>query len=353
MQNEEPKKNNKKKYSKNYRGKDSSSAKKRDGGNTGGRTAGGGINKLYAILLVICLVAAAAIYAKEHMAPPVVDPAGTASSAESSGSSVSSGPSGAFDIPEYSGSNYAVLNNDIPLFTDNELNAALDSFEDYGKLDEYGRCTQAVASLSKDTMPEKQEERGDISDIHPAGWRRNQGWERMHLIAWNLSAENANERNLVTGTHYCNYDGMRPLEIKVADYILDTGNHVLYRVTPVYKGKDLIPSGILMEARSVEDDGRGIMFNVYVFNVTPGKNIDYVSGVVTDSQTGEPEGSSEIVEERTVEPREYVINKKSMAFHYPSCEGAKEASKYNKETVTATRQELIDKGYHPCSRCEP
>ena len=358
METEEKKKDNRNynkaggkggKYAKNGKsGKNSAKKSSTDNSKTGGENSGSSkpkaapaINKLYAVLLIFLIGIAIVIAAKDALAPPAETPAEQPSIAQTS------------NLPEFRGKNYAELNNNVPSFTDDELKAALESYEKYGELDKYGRCTAAVASLSKDTMPAEEEDRGDISEIHPSGWRRNQGWERMHLIAWNLSAENANKKNLVTGTHYCNYDGMRPLEIKVADYILDTGNHVLYRVTPVYKGKDLIPYGIQMEAQSIEDEGRGIKFNVFVFNVTPGKNIDYVSGVVTDAATGEMEEGTEIVEERTVEPREYVVNKRSMVFHYPSCEGAKQASSYNKETVTATRQELIDQGYEPCSRCEP
>lgn len=181
---------------------------------------------------------------------------------------------------EYSGKAYEAVNGNEPYFTDGEKSKAKKSYESYGKLDSRGRCTAASASIGIDIMPAG--ERGDISRIHPTGWQSGMGWERCHLIGWQLTGEDDNERNLITGTHYFNVTGMLPFENMVADYIYENrNNHVLYRVTPVFRGKENVARGALMEGWSVEDDGEGICFNVYVFNVNPDAVIDYSTGVVT------------------------------------------------------------------------
>lgn len=266
-------------------------------------------------------------------------------------------------LPEYSGSNYVALNNNVPDFPGEMYDKAglvnsggkwktpgtlsgvdsrkLQPYEYYGELDELGRCTVAYGCLGLETMPPGGEERGDISSIHPSGWAKAQNWERAHLIAWALSNENANERNLITGTHYLNYDGMRPLEEEVEHYIWDTGNHVLYLAKPVFSGKEKVARGVNMMAWSVEDGGAGISFNVYCFNVTPGAEIDYNTGIVTTA------------EQAAQDARRYVINTRSGVFHYPSCDGAKQISARNRKEVTATRSELTSKGYTPCGYCEP
>lgn len=249
---------------------------------------------------------------------------------------------GSRDLPEYTGEVYVTLNGNEPGFTESEIEEARTSYEKYGALDRHGRCTGAVASVSKDTMPAADEARGDISMVHPTGWRSGQGWERMHLIAWCLTDENANCRNLVTGTHYCNVDGMEPFESAVARYIDRTGNHVLYRTTPIYRGKDQICSGIHMEAYSVEDRGSGVCFNIYCFNVSPGSTIDYRTGVVTNKGA---------VKDESV--RTYVLNTNTMKFHYPSCSSVAAMSPANRRTVRASRSELIREGYAPCGACEP
>jgi len=287
--------------------------------------------------------------------------------AETAGSGTASGGTPALsskDLPEYNGSNYIEVNGNYPEFdasvyaqaglvyengklsTEGSKTGKIDSsklmpYEYYGELDKLGRCTVAYGCLGEETMPDREAERGDISRIHPSGWAKAQNWERCHLIAWALSAENANERNLVTGTHYMNYDGMRPLEEEVEHYIWDTGNHVLYLSRPYFYGKELVPRGVQMIARSVEDNGRAISFNVYCFNVTPGSTIDYTNGVVTTE------------EQANQDARKYVINTRSGVFHYPSCDGAKSMSSHNRKVVTATRSELTAQGYMPCGACEP
>ena len=186
------------------------------------------------------------------------------------------------DIPEYSGDAYVVINDSEPDFSEDEMTTT--AFESYSELDSLGRCGVVYACVGTETMPT--EERESISQVKPTGWQSTQYdivdgnylYNRCHLIGYQLTAENANEKNLITGTRYMNVDGMLPFENDVAEYIEDTGNHVLYRVTPVFEGDNLVASGVQMEAKSVEDDGDGICFNVYVYNVQPGISIDYATG---------------------------------------------------------------------------
>ncbi len=190
-------------------------------------------------------------------------------------------------IPKYDGeSAYVIINNDTPFFEESEYTTK--SFESYGELDKLGRCTVTMACVGKDIMPADGEERGSISSVYPTGWEQNRydsdlvegGWlyNRAHLIGWQLTAENANKENLITGTRYFNVDGMLPFENMVADYVRETNNHVLYRVTPIFEGDNLLASGVLMEALSMEDNGEGVSFCVYVYNVQPGIEIDYATG---------------------------------------------------------------------------
>ena len=178
-------------------------------------------------------------------------------------------------LPEYSDSPYVIVNNNEPFFTENDMTA--DSFEYYGELDELGRCTVAYASIGKDLMPT--EKRGSIGSVKPTGWHTVKYdivdgkylYNRCHLIGYQLTAENANKR-------YLNVDGMLLFENMVADYIKETNNHVLYRVTPIFTGDNLLADGVLMEAESVEDNGEGISYNVFCYNVQPGVKIDYATG---------------------------------------------------------------------------
>lgn len=242
---------------------------------------------------------------------------------------------------------YKVVNKNRPFFTKKMLRKARKSYKKFGSLDKRWRCTWARASLHRSMQPGQNEERGDISMIHPSGWRSGQSWERMHLIGWALSGENANARNLVTGTHYCNVSGMLPFEIRVGDYIRATRNHVLYRVTPIFRGKELVPRGVQMEARSIEDKGKGICFNIYCFNVRDdGSKINYRTGFIKEKTT---EGDNT----QSGASRKYVLNTSSMKFHYPSCMGAKSTADHNKRVVKATRKELMKQGYEPCGLCEP
>lgn len=189
------------------------------------------------------------------------------------------------NIPEYSGAAYVEVNGNKPFFTESDIST--DSFEYYSELDSLGRCGVAFANISREMMPT--EERGEIGSIKPSGWNqaKYEGivdskppylYNRCHLIAYCLTAENANEKNLITGTRYMNVEGMLPFEERVARYLNDYDNHVLYRVTPVFEGKNLVAGGVLIEAYSVEDNGTGISFCVYCYNVQPGIEIDYRTG---------------------------------------------------------------------------
>lgn len=273
------------------------------------------------------------------------------------------------EIPEYSGRPYVVINDNIPSFNKYELTTK--GYETYASLDKFGRCGGAVASCGREIMPKPEEERGSISAVKPSGWVQAQYdsvsgkylYNRCHLIGWQLSAENANKRNLITGTRYMNTEGMLPFENMVADYIRETDNHVAYRITPVYDGNDLVAKGVQMEAYSVEDDGEGICFNVFCYNVQPGVKIDYTTGRSRASESNKEttkkpvvvQTTREYVEEtqKTVSYDTYVYSSKSDKFHYTSCRYAKTIKAENYCEYTGTRQDMINKGYSPCKNCNP
>lgn len=244
------------------------------------------------------------------------------------------------NIPAYSGEAYVELNNNVPNFSSSDKKRK-DAFEIYSDLDIHGRCGVAYANICKELMPTK--EREDISQIHPSGWQSNMGWERCHLIGFQLAGENANEKNLITGTHYFNVTGMLPFENKVRDYA--ENGHVLYRVTPVYTGKNFVANGVQMEGWSVEDGGKSICFNVFVYNVQPGKTIDYKYGYVTDNEDDNHTDSSE--------GYTYVLNTNTKKFHYSSCSSVSDIDPDHKQKFTGKREELIEQGYVPCKRCNP
>lgn len=255
-------------------------------------------------------------------------------------------------IPAYSGSPYVAVNENIPFFTDEELTTQ--SFETYSELDSLGRCGVAYACIGQDLMPT--EDRESISEVTPSGWNNKEydfvdgGWlyNRCHLIGFQLTGENANEKNLITGTRSMNVDGMLLFENMTADYIKETGNHVMYRVTPVFEGDELVPRGVLMEGKSVEDNGEGILFNVFVYNVQPGVEIDYMTG---DSKLTEA-GGSESSEQNSAEG-EYILNTNTKKFHLPDCSSVTDMDEDNREGFSGSREELIDMGYEPCGHCNP
>lgn len=283
------------------------------------------------------------------------------------------------EVPAYSSEAYAVVNNNIPFFNDTDLTTK--SYESYSNLDSLGRCGVAVSSIGKDIMPT--ENRGNIGSIKPTGWHSvrydgidgNYLYNRCHLIGYQLTGENANEKNLITGTRYMNVTGMLPFENMVADYIKETNNHVLYRVTPVFEGDNLLTSGVLIEAKSVEDDGAGIEFNVYCYNVQPGVTIDYATG---ESSGPEFKGSSSSSETNAANKETsttttvvntdsktesntntntntttYILNTNTKKYHRPSCGSVSTIKESNKQTYEGTSEELDLKGYEPCKRCNP
>lgn len=269
----------------------------------------------------------------------------------------------AFDIssiPKYSGSPYVAVNDNNPYFTENDYTTK--PFESYAPLDSLGRCGVAYANVGIDIMPT--EPRGNIGSVKPSGWHsiRYENVEglylynRCHLIGYQLSAENANTSNLITGTRYLNIHGMLPFESMVADYVKETKNHVLYRVTPIFEGDNLLASGVLMEGYSVEDNGDGICYNVYCYNVQPGIKIDYATGDSEAEDGSAPYGSSSAVTKPAQQNNNsatttFIANKNTKKFHYPDCGSVKQMKAKNKKELNCSREEAIQQGYSPCGNC--
>ena len=261
---------------------------------------------------------------------------------------------GNFTVPAYAGSPSVQVNGNKPSF-DSELIAKAEggSFENYRPLDSLGRATGAVVCAGLDTMPEG--ERGSIGDVRPTGFHLTRyDWvdgkylyNRCHLIGWQLTGENSNARNLITGTRSMNVEGMLPYENRIDDYIESTGNHVLYRATPVYEGGDLVARGVLLEARSVEDGGRGLSFCVFCFNVEPGVTIDYATGASAADGTMQEE---DLVDETKFN---YILNTNTKRIHEPSCPSVDDMKEKNKQGFNGTVEEAEAKGYVPCGRCKP
>lgn len=253
-------------------------------------------------------------------------------------------------VPAYSGEPYVVVNNNIPFFKDSDLTT--EAFEKYSDLDSLGRCGAAYANVCQEIMPT--EKRGAIGMVKPTGWQTvKYDWvdgkylyNRCHLIGYQLSGENANEKNLITGTRYLNVDGMLPFENLVADYVHETDHHVLYRVTPVFENSNLVASGVLMEAQSVEDDD--VLFCVYCYNVQPKVTIDYATGESHASEDTNIQEPSQSTGEQT-----YIVNENTKKFHLPSCSSVKDMNSGNKREFTGDRQELLDEGYSACKTCHP
>lgn len=260
------------------------------------------------------------------------------------------------EVSEYSDKAYAEIDNNVPNF--DESLGAKGSFEHYSELDSYGRCGPALANIGIDLMPT--EERGSIGQVKPSGWHTVKYdfvdgkylYNRCHLIGFQLTGENANEQNLITGTRYMNVDGMLPFENMVADYIKETENHVLYRVTPIFEENELVARGVQIEALSVEDNGEGISFNVFCYNVQPGVTIDYATG--ESFETGDlPTADGENANDNESAGMTYILNTNNRKFHAPDCQSAKDIKSKNKQEYTGARDDLIDMGYEPCKRCNP
>ena len=262
-------------------------------------------------------------------------------------------------IPDFDGSApYVIINENVPFFTDEKTDS---TYELFSELDSLGRCGVAISCIGKDLMPT--EDRGAIGHVKPSGWHSVKYdivdgkylYNRCHLIGFQLTGENDNEKNLITGTRYMNVDGMLPFENMVADYVKETNNHVLYRVTPIYDGYNLVANGVLIEAKSIEDNE--IEFCVYVYNEQPGIVIDFRTGnsrLSTDPPMNNDEsngaGSSSGVEE--VEET-FILNISSKKFHKEDCSGVKSMSDANKSTYNGERQDLIEDGFEPCGTCNP
>ncbi|MCD8301220.1 MAG: DNA/RNA non-specific endonuclease [Clostridiales bacterium] len=301
------------------------------------------------------------------------------------------------DIPDYDSSPYVVVNDNIPFFTEDDLTT--EPFETYSKLDSLGRCGVAYANICQEIMPT--EKRGDIGSVKPTGWHTVKYdcvdgkylYNRCHLIAYELAGENANNKNLITGTRYFNVQGMLPFENLVADYVKESNHHVLYRVTPIFDGDNLVADGVLMEAESVEDEGRDVEFCVFCYNVEPGIDIDYATGDSREDDSGEAgetstassgkistgaysssssgsgksssgntgssssasnsNSSSVSGSDSDSEEQTYILNTNTKKFHYPDCSSVSQMSDKNKKEYTGTREELISEGYSPCGSCNP
>ena len=277
------------------------------------------------------------------------------------------------DVPAYSGKAYISVNGNVPYFTAAELTTT--SFETYSDLDTLGRCGVTYACIGQDLMPTK--ERGSIGMVKPTGWHTVRYddlvdgkylYNRCHLIGYQLTGENANTKNLITGTRYLNIEGMLPFENMVADYIQETNNHVLYRVTPIFEGNNLLANGVLMEGYSVEDKGAGVSYCVFAYNVQPGIEIDYATGeskladgaqqeeqktaTVTPTPSPEPE-KQEPATGSEASQADYILNTNTKKFHYPTCSSVNDMKEKNKQEFFGTRDETIALGYSPCGRCKP
>lgn len=261
-------------------------------------------------------------------------------------------------IPAYDGRAYVAVNNNEPFFTDSDMTTT--AFENYSDLDSLGRCGVAYANICKDIMPT--EERGKIGMIKPSGWhtvkydviKDRYLYNRCHLIGYQLAGENANPKNLITGTRYLNVEGMLPFENLVADYVNNTGNHVLYRVTPMFSGSNLVANGVLIEAKSVEDNGGGILFNVYCYNVQPGVGINYengdswLDGTTGSASSGSDSSAAENSAADSSNSETMVhITATGKKYHRAGCRTLK------KSDTEVTLDEAKSMGLSPCGICNP
>ena len=261
-------------------------------------------------------------------------------------------------IPAYDGKAYVAVNNNEPFFTDSDMITT--AFENYSDLDSLGRCGVAYANICKDIMPT--EERGKIGMIKPSGWhtvkydviKDRYLYNRCHLIGYQLAGENANPKNLITGTRYLNVEGMLPFENLVADYVNNTGNHVLYRVTPMFSGSNLVANGVLIEAKSVEDNGGGILFNVYCYNVQPGVGINYengdswLDGTTGSTSSGSDSSAAENSAADSSNSETMVhITATGKKYHRAGCRTLK------KSDTEVTLDEAKSMGLSPCGICNP
>ena len=253
------------------------------------------------------------------------------------------------DTPEFCDEPYVILNDNKPYFTNDMMSDK--AYEFYSELDDLGRCGYVMACVGTEIMPT--EERGEIGMVKPTGWHTVKYdnvdgkylYNRCHLIGYQLSGENANRKNLITGTRYLNIEGMLPFENLIAEYVEETNNHVLYRVTPIFEGDNLLATGVQMEGYSVEDNGEEICFNVFAYNAQPGITINYATGEsrLNDDAIVEEKDENVVIT--------YIINRNSKKFHLPDCASIKDIKPQNKKESDKTKEELEKLGYSPCKSC--
>lgn len=263
-----------------------------------------------------------------------------------------------FDFPVYNGEEVICLNNNLPSIQESDL--VTEDYISLCDLDALGRCGPATACIGLQLLAT--EPRGSIGMIKPSGWHTIRYefvdgkylYNRCHLVAYQLCGVNSDERNLITGTRYLNLEGMLTLENQVYSYVVSTGNHVFYRVTPRFLGENLLATGVEIEAYSIEDQGKGICFHVFCFNVQPGVVIDYATGGSYVETTITRNNSD--VESSAFVPSEgvtYILNTNTKRFHNPTCKSVQEMKAKNRKEFFGTRDELIEQGFIPCGRCNP
>lgn len=325
---------------------------------------------IFALALALCLGGCSA-QAQNQATQGAAQPAAQTQTAETADHAALPSSESSFnyaDVPGFTGAASVQINGNAPYFTADEVAYAESNpgFESYGEQDGLARCTACWASVGPETMPAAGEERGEIGQVKPTGWHTVKYdsvegrylYNRCHLIGWQLTDENANIDNLITGTRFMNVDGMLPFENEVASYVRSTGNHVLYRVTPVFVDDELVARGVLMEAYSMEDAGAGLTFCVWAYNAQPGIQIDYADGNSSEMAALPTAGESSASAEQagsagTQQAQAYVLNASSKKFHIPSCDSAAKISDANRSEQEITRSELIAQGYEPCGRCNP
>jgi len=257
-------------------------------------------------------------------------------------------------VPAFTGIPYVAIQDNVPTFSESEL--VTEGYEIYAPLDLLGRCGVAMACVGPEMMPT--EERGSIGNVKPSGWQTVKYdivdgkylYNRCHLIGYQLTGENANEQNLITGTRYLNMEGMLPFENLIADYVKETGNHVMYRVTPVYDGANLVARGVQMEAKSVEDSGEGVCFNMYAYNAQPGVVINYLNGESALANAQETDVTTAVA---TLQNQQYVLNIATKKIHLPTCGSAISMKDENKRVTYETKESLVSQGYSLCKSCNP
>ena len=276
-------------------------------------------------------------------------------------------------IPEYCGQASVAVNGNIPFFTEQERSLWTAGTEVYSEMDALNRCGTAYACIGPETMPADNEVRGSIGMVKPSGWHTVKYpeliddlylYNRCHLIGWQLGNENANEKNLITGTRYLNITGMLTYENRISDYVKSTGNHVLYRVTPYFNANELVARGVLLEAESVEDNS--ITFCVWCYNVQPGIIIDYATGNSSidpnyrvpspvNTTTAPTAGTQAVSPVPSAVQTEctYILNTNTKRIHLPSCSSVNEMKPSNRMEFSGDISGLLEQGYRSCGRCHP